>query len=258
MTTTTVTLSAPGTATIVDTTAEAIGLLQTSLEASFTALQGELTLIEGNLTTLNTNVVALTTALNATFSPLAAATPGSVANSAVISKDLLALMTEVLIQMQENMNNTSSAIGQLQFSMAGVGSAIQEGVATQQFAVADQVNKNAFEKAATKDALARAGLPEPTPPTFAESAEEMISNSVALSTTASATSYVTNKIAAGISTATSYATQQIAQSAVGEYATTQWTRFSNWLFGIKITEKTRNETIKAGLTAAKAGIPPAV
>ncbi len=257
----TVTLSSPGTATVSDETALAIGNLQTGLETLLgdaTGINGKLTTINGSLGTLNTTLGTLATALNTNLGTAGMATPGTLANSSMITKDVISILAETQIQIQENMNEVTSSISLLQYSISGMGSALQEGVAVNTFAVADQIKKNAFETAATKEALQRADLPEPQPESFLDSADTTVRNAVQINTAASTTAYLEQSFSSGLTRATTYASEQIAASQVGQSVSGRWVAFKNWLFGTKAAEKTRNETLKGGLIAARSGTKPTV
>jgi hypothetical protein len=257
----TVTLSSPGTATVSDETALAVANLQTSLETllgNTSGINAKLTTINTSLGTLNTSIELFTTAFNTNLGTLGATTLGTVANSSLLTKDVLSILAETQIQIQENINEVTSSMGLLQYSASGISSAIQEGVAVNTFAVADQIDKNAFEKAATKEALQRADLPEPQPETFPDAADGVIRKAVQVNTAASATAYLEQSFTSGLTRAGTYASEQVAKSQIGKNVTDRLTAFKNWLFGTKVAEKTRNDTLKAGLVQARTGTKPTV
>jgi hypothetical protein len=257
----TVTLSSPGTATVSDETALAVANLQTSLElllGNTSGINAKLTTINASLGTLNSTLVLTNTALNTNLGFAGASTLGNLSNSALLTKDVLSILAETQIQIQENINEVTSSMGLLQYSVSGMGSAIQEGVAVNTFAVADQIDKNAFEKAATKEALQRADLPEPQPETFPDAADGAIRKALTVNTAATATAYLEQSFTSGLTRAGTYASEQVAASQVGKNVTDRLLAFKNWLFGTKVAEKTRNDTLKAGLVQARTGTKPTV
>jgi len=255
MSTITVTIPSPGgTATIVDTTAEAILAQTTALEAAFFTLQSELAFIDGNLTTLNANIVTLTTAFNNSLGLPGVAIPTTPANSMNRSATLLAEIGKLLIDIEKSIKSSTSSTSIIAYAVAGVSSAASEANAISQMALADQIKKNAFEKAATKEALARAGLPEPTPPPVTDLIKENVADATIINASTEAVSFVETNIRKAILYVGQVAGSYVSLASVGTFAANKWAAFYDYVFA-RPDEVAKQEITVGLLDATKGGTP---
>lgn len=155
---TTVTMTGPGTTTIVDDAAAAITsqttALTTTMNANTSTLVAELVFIDAAINQINNNVAKL------------------VERSTMISKAISDLEATASV----------SAAGQSSLN------------ALQATAIANQIKTNNFQMAATREALVRTGQPEPTLPTFNEQLRESVDDAIALNTISVAQGTVTSFI----------------------------------------------------------------
>jgi len=164
---TTVTMTGPGTTTIVDDAAAAIIAQTNAITATMTSnntlLIAELTFIDSAINQININVGKL------------------VDRSALISKALSDLEATTSV----------SAAGQSSLN------------ALQATAIANQIKTNNFQMAATKEALARTGQPEPTLPSFDDQLKESVNDAITLNAISTAQGVATSFINSTISSTTS-------------------------------------------------------
>jgi hypothetical protein len=146
------------------------------------------------LTALNLN-------FEATFGTVGALKPGTMANSAVLSKNYLA-------QLAGSGDNGNNKEDKKTMYLHGIKSAIDalakaqhETIAIQTLVASDQIDHNSFQKQATLDALARNDLPAPQPPDVIDTIKEKVKNaevihatSMLSGTVASITGNVVDKI----------------------------------------------------------------
>jgi hypothetical protein len=155
---TTVTMTGPGTTTIVDDAAAAItaqtNALTTTMTANNTKLIAELVFIDAAINQINNNVAKL------------------VERSTSISKAISDLEATTSV----------SAAGQSSLN------------ALQATAIANQIKTNNFQMAVTKEALTRTGQPLPVLPDFEEQLKESVGDAISLNTISTAQGAVTSFI----------------------------------------------------------------
>jgi hypothetical protein len=231
----------------------------TALNSNLVNITAELKFIDANITILNSNLAALTTTMNSTIGVAGSLLPGTSANSAMLSKDILSIIAETLISMQQNQNDLTQSVSQIQFGLSGVSGAMQEAVATQQLAVADQMSTNEFNKTATKEALARNGIDPPAPRPITAIIQEKVQEATTINATASVTAFVTDKVSKGVSLAAQTASEYFAQTALSGWIASQWLALKSWVgFGAKAAEKARASAVNTALAASRAGTKPVV
>lgn len=160
---TTVTMTGPGTTTIIDDAAAAItaqtNAVTTTMNTNTTALVSELVLIDAAINQINNNVAKL------------------VERSTMISKAISDLEATTSV----------SAAGQNSLN------------ALQATAIVNQIKTNNFQMAATREALIRTGQPEPTLPAFDDQLRESVNDAISLNTISMAQGTVTSFINSTIS-----------------------------------------------------------
>lgn len=185
--------------------------------------------INTTLGTLNTNIGTLNTSLNSAIGSAGVATAGSVAYSSDAAVGWLAGISDTLAKMWDQQGKVASAIGQVQLAVSGISSAANEAVAVQQLALSDQISTNEFQKTATKEALARNGLPEPTPRPVLDVIKEKITEATQINATSEATAFVDEKLSQGLNKAANFGADLFTQSALGNYLSKKWTAFTDYL-----------------------------
>jgi hypothetical protein len=165
-----VTMTGPGTGSVVDDAAVAIGLQTTALTGAIalattaikgvpgTPVPGTLTSIEAQLNAINDN----------------------------------------LTRIADSSKGLSSQMSKLSVDISGLGTAMNSSLALQAMSVASQVKTDNFQTQVTKDALARAGIPEPEMPPLKQQFEAAVKDGVefnAISRTMGAiTTFLTNTL----------------------------------------------------------------
>jgi len=141
------------------------------------------------------------------FGTTASTVTGTLANSAKGSKLLLEAMANLDKDGVSKNSQGLAALGSISKQLAGLSSTIAAGVATNQIVAADQINKNAFDQAATQAALKRNKLPEVTvtPANFLTSTRKAIGDASTIAAQASAAGFVTSTASSAIGAASSYA-----------------------------------------------------
>jgi len=145
-----VTMTGPGTATITDDAAVAI--------AAQTAALG----------TANA-------ALIATIGPVGPATPGTL-------KGTLAAINDNLGRIADQDKAIAKSLSDLTIAVGSMAAAVSESSSIQSMAAASQIETNNFQTQITKEALDRAGLPQPTLPTLEEQLKTSVKNGISFST----------------------------------------------------------------------------
>jgi hypothetical protein len=119
-------------------------------------------------------LIALNLNFEATFGSAGALKPGTMANSAAISKNML-------IQLAGGDDAGNDKQDKKLIYLHGIKSAIDslaksqhDMMAIQTLAVSDQISNNSFQKQATIDALKRNDLPEPQPPNLVDTIKEKV------------------------------------------------------------------------------------
>jgi hypothetical protein len=160
---TTVTMTGPGTTTIIDDAAAAItaqtAAVTSTMTANNTALIAELVFIDAAINQINNNLSALV--------------------------DRSTLLTKAISDLEAT--SSVSAAGQSSLN------------ALQATAIANQIKTNNFQMAATREALIRTGQPEPVLPTFDLQLEESVKDAISLNTISIAQGTVTSFINSTIS-----------------------------------------------------------
>jgi hypothetical protein len=251
----TVTIPTPGgTATIVDETYAAVLTLSGQLDLQLAAVNGQLTLLNQNLVAQTAAITAMTTSLELNLGPPGLLVPGTMSNSSYVGNSLIANMADELIAIKRALKESNTALGSVSFAVASVSSVASEANAISQLAVADQMSKNAFEKAATKEALVRAGLPEPAPEPIDDTISENAKIASAINASTEVTGYIEQKLRNGFERATFAAVEMITQSTVGIYAASKFTAFKTWIFGDPLTAA-KDAFTSANNQAGKLGVP---
>jgi len=186
--TTTVTMSGPGTTTIVDDTAAAI-IAQNALISAQTA---ELVL-------------------------LVAATQAAAIN--------MGGCWEKLTDIEIRMRKADARMEVMQTGLASISNTMSDTATTAQMAYLDQVKNNEFQQKTTNASLARGGHP-PTvvqPADLLEKLQKNIQEVTILKGEVAATNLVSNFISEGISKAWTTSSQWVATSAVGTFLSAQFT-----------------------------------
>jgi hypothetical protein len=231
-----------------------------TLNTNLANITGELTFIDANITTLNGNIGTLTAAINTSIGVAGQTLPGSSSNSAMLAKDTLTYIAEILASMQQNQNDLTQSLGHIQFSISGVGSAMQEAVATQQLAAADQMSTNEFNKTATKEALARNGIEAPAPRPITAVIQEKVQEATTINATASVTGFIDDKLTTGLTYTGRVAVDYVSSTAAAGWIASKWTATKQW-FGFKSAEVQRIATVNTAMatarTGAKTAAPPA-
>jgi hypothetical protein len=130
--------------------------------------------IIAQLTAINTNLAALNVNLQTTFGVPGAGVPYTMSNSAAIISNMLVSISEDIEGIKNKSDQTASVIKGLGGSVDMMSQAIHTQVAIQTMAAADQIENNSFQQQATKDALARNNLPNPSPPPIKETIVQKI------------------------------------------------------------------------------------
>jgi hypothetical protein len=151
---TTITMSGPGTATLIDDTATAVAAQTAALTSAMALQTAQLVRIQG------------------TLAGLVAAT-GALADCAQAS---------------------SKAISDLNSAVGGMTTAMHDSAATQQIAAASQVKKNEFDMAVTKQGLAKNGEEEPPQPTLKEQIKSAVKDGLEMHSATKASGFITKKI----------------------------------------------------------------
>jgi hypothetical protein len=194
----------------------ALGNLDTTLKATNTQLG-----------TLNTNIGTLNTSITTSIGAAGVATLGSVSYSSDAAVGWLAGISDTLGKMWDQQGKTVSALGQIHLATASAASAANESVAVQQIVAADQMSTNEFNKSATKEALARNGIPAPQPRPITQIIQEKVQEATTINATAAASAFVEDKLTRGVTRAATFGADLFAQSAVGEYLSKKWDSFTD-------------------------------
>jgi hypothetical protein len=149
-----VTMTGPGTATVTDDAAAAIALQTTALGTA-------------------------NAALIAAIGPAGPAVPGTL-------KATLASISDNLGRIADQDKLIAKALSDLQIAVGTMSAAASDNNATQTILAASQIETNNFQTAVTKEALQRAGLPEPKMPTLEEQLKTSVKNGISFSTISTA------------------------------------------------------------------------
>jgi hypothetical protein len=144
-----VTMTGPGTATVTDDAAVAITAQTTALGAA-------------------------NTALIAAIGPPGPAAPGTL-------KGTLAAINDNLGRIADQDKAIAKALYDLNIAVGTMASAVSDTNATQSMLAANQIETNNFQMQVTKEALERAGLPEPKMPAFEEQMKTAVKNGISFS-----------------------------------------------------------------------------
>jgi hypothetical protein len=146
------------------------------------------------LTALNLN-------FELTFGTAGALRPGTMANSAAISKNMLIQLAGGDDSMSDKQDKKTMYLHGIKSAIDSLAKAQHDMMAIQTLAVSDQISNNSFQKQATIDALKRNDLPEPQPPDLIDTIKEKVvaaetihATSMLSGTVSSITSNVVGKI----------------------------------------------------------------
>jgi hypothetical protein len=137
------------------------------------------------LTLLNLN-------FEATFGSAGALKPGTMANSAAISKNMLIQMAGSDDSDNDKQDKKAMYLHGIKSAIDALAKAQHEAVAVQTLAVSDQIENNSFQKQATLDALARNDLPAPKPPSVVDTIKEKVVNAQVIHSTSMLTGMVSD------------------------------------------------------------------
>jgi len=167
------------------------------------------------LNTLATNIQQLTTAVNgltqqmnsSMFGPTAKTVSGSLANSSACVASALRGIAGLDKDGNKKSAEGLAALGQIARALGGISSAVNTGVAMNVIATTDQIKKNAFDKEATQQALARNNLPTVTvtQTNFLQTVQTTITEGGSMFAQAQAVGLVNSTASAAISGAASWA-----------------------------------------------------
>jgi hypothetical protein len=215
----------------------------------------------GTITTFDHTIelAAITTALgtlNATllslFGTPGAAIPGTVANSAMLTKDMLVIIQKNLQDIKNNNEALMTAIVGMQGSIDGLSQTMAAAAVIHGVGVADQIENNSFEQTATKEALKRNDLPEPSVPSPVATIKEKVQTAAVLHeagvVTASVTSFTNNMISQLSSYITNSGPVKYAKSAIS----TAFSSFTDNLTSFLPKPSIKPEDLNAKLTRSGA------
>jgi len=177
---------------------------------------GEFTVVDytNDLNTLFTKMDQLTNAVTYLDDTIeqcfgASSVPNSINFVAKATADNLKAINILLKDIDKKMvDQTGAGLQQISKHLSGVASSLNTGVATQFILTADQMKKNAFDKAATQAALKRNNLPEVTVSNadFITTLESVLQDAGNVAAQASATGFVTTQANRAITAATDWVT----------------------------------------------------
>lgn len=152
-----------------------------------------------------TDIAIALTALNlnfeATFGTVGSLKPGTMANSAAISKNMLIQLAAGDDVGNDKQDKKTMYLHGIKSAIDALAKAQHEAIAIQTLVASDQIDHNSFQKQATLDALARNDLPAPQPPALVDTIKEKVvaaeaihATSMLSGTVASITGNVVDKI----------------------------------------------------------------
>jgi hypothetical protein len=198
-----------------------------TLNTNLNNINTSLGTLNTTLGTVNTSLGTLNASINSAIGSTGVATVGSVSYSSDAAVGWLAGISEQLGKMWDQQGKAVSVMGQIHLATSSAASAANESVAVAQIVAADQMSTNEFNKTATKEALARNGIPAPAPRPITEIIQEKISEATTINATAAATAFVDDKLTKGVTKAATFGADLFAQSAVGTYLSNKWTAFTD-------------------------------
>jgi hypothetical protein len=156
-------MTGPGTGTVADDAAVAIGLQTTALTGA---------------------IVAATTAIKGV--------PGTPVPGTLTSIEAqLSEINKNIARIADSSKGLSSQMSKLSVDISGLGTAMNSSLALQSMSVASQVKADNFQTQVTKDALTRAGIPEPEMPTLKEQFETAVKDGLEFNAISRATGAIT-------------------------------------------------------------------
>ena len=200
MTTTTVTLPAPGgTVVIADTTALAI--------------------------------IAQTLATEKLWGTLGLAIPGSPIAVMQVQAQSLNDMASMMASMMEQQKEMTEAISSIRTSLAGVSSHMAAGVTTQQVALTEQIKNNKFQQQTTNDALKRADLPatEVLPNSLVESTVAIVQDVSMVKGQIYVAGLVEDSLSKAATWTTTVVSDYVSETFIGSAARTAKATVKTWL-----------------------------
>jgi hypothetical protein len=134
----------------------------------------------GNMCIALDEIAIALTALNlnfeATFGTAGALRPGTMANSAAISKNMLIQLAGGNDSGNDKEDKKTMYLHGIKSAIDALAKAQHEAIAIQTLVASDQIDHNSFQKQATLDALARNDLPAPQPPSVVDTIKEKVVN----------------------------------------------------------------------------------
>jgi hypothetical protein len=132
----------------------------------------------GNMCIALDEIAIALTALNlnfeATFGTAGALRPGTMANSAAISKNMLIQLAHSGDTGTDKEDKKTMYLHGIKSAIDALAKAQHEAIAIQTLVASDQIDHNSFQKQATLDALARNDLPAPQPPAVVDTIKEKV------------------------------------------------------------------------------------
>lgn len=200
-------------------------------------------------------------ALEKLFGPQLLPAPKSLTTVAGLTAENLKVLCDLTQKQNEDLRELQIATGKISKSLGdlttGVGTisfTMTKSLINDQLCVADQINKNKFDKLTTIAAQERAGVPVTTVPveTLDETVKEAFTvvNVMEAQSRAVAivTGYVTEASAYGFKTSTEW----IAQTEIGKWVTDEFTKGKAAIEGIFAKKKVEEKTVMAKLTITNA------
>jgi hypothetical protein len=155
---------------------------------------------------LSTSVNNLTTAINQSIG--ATSLPDSIGKTAIASMNQVKAISKAQTDTNKKIGESFAIMQGIVNQLSGISSTLNTGVATQFILTADQMKKNAFDKAATQAALKRNNLPEVTVSNadFITTLESVLQDAGNVAAQASATGFVTTQANRAITAASNFVT----------------------------------------------------
>lgn len=161
----------------------------------------------------------------------------------------IASATTALTSIAENTKTTAGAVSDINSAIGSLSTAVHDASSTAQIAAANQVKKNNFDMAVTKQGLAKNGEEEPKQPPLKEQIKESVKDGMEMHSESKAAGFVTQKITDGIADIQKWITESEVYQGI-----------SSWI-------KRQKDTVVSAITpagpkktatdaAAAAGTPP--
>jgi hypothetical protein len=195
--------------------------------------------ISGSLVTLAAQATTLNAFLVTNWSAAASKTPLTPAASLNVIASAFNDSAQLSGYLIKNQSEAATFIDKISTGLAQISAHIGQGVTTQQIAVSDQIKNNKFQQQTTNDALTRAELPKTEVPP--SSVQESISNAIndvgELKLQVGAANLVTDFITDNVTYVQTQLVSWVAQSTVGQAASTAWGSVKTFLKGINALQE---------------------